>query len=326
VAATLAEVVDVVRETADVVTLVLRPNDNFRGHRAGQYLAVTVEIDGVRHTRCFSISSAPERADGLVTLTVKARAQGGLVSPFLVRQARPGMRVELSEALGDFVLPAPLPERLLLISGGSGITPCMSMLRSLAAQAYRGAVVFVHYARSPEDVIFRRELEGLAASLPGLHLVVETEAELGRLPSVDAESLARLVPDFHAVDCWVCGPAPLMDAVEHAYAERGAAGRVRNERFVSPGGAQTHDGEAGTLTFSRSKRLVEGDTRSLLEQAEAAGVQPKSGCRMGICQTCRCKKRAGITKDTRTGELSTEEGDEIRLCVSVPVGDVTLEL
>jgi stearoyl-CoA 9-desaturase NADPH oxidoreductase len=322
-----AEVIGITRETSDVVTLTISPNDNFRGYQAGQYVALTVEIDGVRHTRCFSISSAPERGDGLLTLTVKARAQGGLVSPYLVEHARAGLRVEVSAPLGDFVLPAQLPERLLFISGGSGITPCMSMLRSLAKRGYRGAITFLHYARSPEDVIFQGELRELALEMPGLSLVIETESELGRVPSLDEECLARIVPHFDSVDCWVCGPAPLMDAVSRAYASRGAEAKVRHERFVSPTAGGDTAGEAGTLTFTRSHKLVEGDARrTLLEQAEDAGVRPKSGCRMGICQTCRCKKRAGVTKDIRTGALSTEDGDDIRLCVSVPVGDVTLDL
>jgi stearoyl-CoA 9-desaturase NADPH oxidoreductase len=321
-----AEVVEITRETPDVVTLGLLPNDNFHGFAAGQYVALTLELDGVRHTRCFSISSAPGRSDGRFTLTVKARAQGGLVSPYLVKHAEVGLEVELSAPLGDFVLPEALPKRLLFVSGGSGITPCMSMLRSLAERGYRGAIVFVHYARSPEDVIFRAELRELALQMPGLQLFIETEAELGRIPSLDAEGLARIIPDFDAVDCWVCGPAPLMDAVSRAYADRGAEARVRHERFVSPPAGGDAAGEAGTLTFARSRKLVEGDTRTLLEQAEDAGMRPKSGCRMGICQTCRCTKRTGITKDIRTGELSTEDGDEIRLCISVPVGDVAIDL
>src|SRR5690606_3612379 len=105
-----AEVVQVVRETSDVVTLVLRPNGNFQGYKAGQYVALTVEVNGSRQTRCFSLSSTPERKDGLIALTIKARAQGGFVSPYLLEHARPGLRVILSEPQGAFVLPEYLPE------------------------------------------------------------------------------------------------------------------------------------------------------------------------------------------------------------------------
>src|SRR5690606_5194556 len=147
-----------------------------------------------RHTRCFSLSSTPERDDGLITLTIKARKEGGLVSPYLREHARPGMRVFLSEPPGDFVLPDALPDQVLFISGGSGITPCMRMLRTLVARGYPGEIVFIHYARSPEDVIFGAELQALAREHANLKLVIETETERGSLPDLNEQSLAALVP------------------------------------------------------------------------------------------------------------------------------------
>ncbi len=321
-----AEVVEVVRETADVVTLVLRPNENFSGYKAGQYVSLTVEVDGVRHSRCFSLSSTPLRNDGLVTLTVKARATGGLVSPYLLKHARAGMRVEMSAPLGDFVLPEQLPSQLLLISGGSGITPCMGILRTLLGTGYQGQIVFVHYARSPRDVIFGAELRELAAKHANLELVIETEEERGALPDLNAQSLSAIVPNFEAWDAWVCGPTPLMDAARKLYAERGAAERVRTEQFVLATRVEVADGEAGTVEFVRGKKSMSGDKRSLLEQAEASGLNPQSGCRMGICQSCKCKKLSGVTRDLRTGELSTDENVDIQLCVSVPVGNVSIDL
>jgi stearoyl-CoA 9-desaturase NADPH oxidoreductase len=321
-----AEVVEVIRETADVVTLVLRPNENFRGYQAGQYVALTVEVEGTRHTRCFSLSSTPHSHDGLIAVTIKARAQGGLVSPYLVQHARPGMRLELSAPQGAFVLPDPLPTQLLFISGGSGITPCMGMLRTLLGAGYTGQIVFIHYARSPADVIFGAELRSLAAQHENLKLVIETEAERGALPDLNEASLSAIVPEFASWDAWVCGPAPLMDAARRLYASQGAEARVRTEQFVLATPHVSFEDEAGSVRFVRSDRRMEGDKRSLLEQAEASGLRPQSGCRMGICQSCRCKKLEGVTRDLRTGELSTEDNVEIQLCISVPVGNVSLDL
>ena len=139
-----AEVIEVRRQTADSVTLTLRPNENWKGFRTGQFVRLTVEIDGVRHTRCYS-PACSEHAPDRIEITVKAHPEG-LVSGFLNRAARPGMVVGLSAADGDFVLPADRPERLLLISGGSGITPVISMLRTLCDEGHAGAVTFVHYA------------------------------------------------------------------------------------------------------------------------------------------------------------------------------------
>jgi ferredoxin-NADP reductase len=321
-----AEVVEVIRETRDVVTLVLRPNHNFRGYKAGQYVAVTVEVDGAQHTRCFSLSSSPSREDGLVTLTVKARAEGGLVSPFFVEKAAKGLVLTLSEPMGDFVLPVEVPARLLFISGGSGITPGMSMLRTLLASGYTGEVVFMHFARTPADVIFGGELAEIARTRPNVRVVIETESERGSLPDLSEQGLAKVVTDFDNCDTWVCGPVPMMNAVKQAFRARGAAGRVRSEEFVVAMPTISVDGETGHITFARAKRITDGDHRTLLEQAESAGLRPKSGCRMGICQSCQCKKLSGITKDIRSGVLSTEDNDLIKLCISVPVGDVSIDL
>lgn len=323
---TRAEVVEVIRETADVVTLVVRPGRAFPAYQAGQYVALTAEVDGVRQTRCFSLSSSPSRTDGLVTITIKARAQGGLVSPFLVTQARPGLQLSLSEPAGEFVLPAALPDRLLFISGGSGITPCMSMLRTLCASGYRGRIVFMHFARTPADVIFGAELRELASKHDNITLVIETESERGAVPDLNEQSLRAVVADFEAWDAWVCGPTPLMNAAQKLYAAHGADKLLRTEQFTLARSAVVTDGEAVELTFARSHKVAEGDQRTLLEQAEELGLNPKSGCRMGICQTCRCKKLAGVTKDIRTGEISSDANVEIKLCVSVPVGDVSIDL
>jgi hypothetical protein len=126
---------DVRPETASTASLTIRPGIGWTGHRAGQHVRVGVDIRGVRHWRPFSLSSSPHRTDGCLTITVKATPDG-LVSPYLVRHATPGTIVRLTPAEGDFVLPEPLPDRLLFLTAGSGITPVAAMLRSLAAAGF----------------------------------------------------------------------------------------------------------------------------------------------------------------------------------------------
>ena len=163
-----AEVVETRRHGASV-TLTLRPNDNWEGFSAGQFVRLTVDVDGVRHSRCYS-PACSQYATGHVELTVKQHPEG-LVSSFLNQRARTGNAVGLSEADGDFVLPPDRPERLLLISGGSGITPVMSMLRTLCDEDHDGAVIFVHYARRPEDVVYGDALDEIAARRPNMRIV-----------------------------------------------------------------------------------------------------------------------------------------------------------
>ena len=109
-------------ETEDAVTILIKP---------GQYLRIGLDIDGVRHWRAYSLTSDPDREDGRISITVK-NVDEGTVSPHLVRGCEPGVIVGLGGVEGDFVLPEELPEKLLFISAGSGITPIMSMLRHLA--------------------------------------------------------------------------------------------------------------------------------------------------------------------------------------------------
>ncbi len=311
-----AKVVAVRPETHDTATLVLRPNARWRGHRAGQHVALTVEVRGVLRTRCFSVASAEDGADGTIEVTVKARP-GGAVTPLLVSGSLRGAIVTLSQAWGDFVLPSVMPERTLLVSGGSGITPVMSMLRTLVAGGHSDEIFFVHYARSEADVVFREELEQIQREAgPAVKVLVRTGP-------FDAATFADLVPDFDRREAWVCGPAPFMEAVTLAFAARGAADRVRIERFSL--GATSDVTAGGEVTFVRTGKRA-GGSGPLLVMAERAGLTPPSGCRMGICRTCTCRKVSGTTRDLRTGALSTDAGVDIQLCVSAPVGAVEIDL
>src|SRR6186997_1973626 len=145
------------RETPDAVTVLIRPGYEWGGHRPGQYLRIGVIVNGVHHWRAYSLTTDPGRPDGLIGITPKL-VDAGKVSPYLVRQARPGDIVRLGGVEGTFVLPEPAPSKLLFISAGSGITPIMSMLRSLHRENALHDVAHVHSARSVDDVIFADRL------------------------------------------------------------------------------------------------------------------------------------------------------------------------
>jgi ferredoxin-NADP reductase len=317
-----ARIVAVHPETHDTATLVLRPSARLHPHRAGQHVAVTASIGGVRRTRCFSISSAEGRAGDPIALTVKARP-GGVVTPRLVSGDLRGQDVVLSQPAGTFVLPEHVPDRVLFVSGGSGITPVMSMLRTLLARGHRGEIAFLHWARSPEDVIFGAELARTSLEAPRS---VRVHARTGRF---DAAHLAESVPDFARWETWACGPPPMLDAVLGAFAAQKAAARVHVERFALPGGtpsdAAPETATEGEVAFVRSGRKAIG-RGPILTIAEGAGLSPASGCRMGICHSCVCRKISGVTRDVRTGELSTDADVDIQACVSAPVGPVAIDL
>lgn len=314
-----AKVVDVRRTTPRSVTLTLLPNEAFTSNhtlRAGQYVNLTVDIDGRRHTRCYSPANA-ERA-GRLELTI-GRHDGGLVSTYLYERARRGMVVGLAGVGGDFVLPEARPQRILFVSGGSGITPVMAMLRTLLAEGHRGEVAFVHYARTPAEACYRDELAGYA-NRPGVRVLHGyTRSGAGDLAGrFGADHLAAAMPEPDAV--FVCGPTALVEAVaEHC-------GTVYTESFVPPVFEPPANPSGGRITFADSGIDVVDDGRSLLEQAESAGLTPQNGCRMGICHTCTRRKTTGTVRNLITGAVSTQPDDDVQICVSVPVGDVGLSL
>ncbi|MFO7563522.1 MAG: iron-sulfur cluster-binding domain-containing protein [Enhygromyxa sp.] len=305
------------------------PNENWCSFRAGQFVQLSVWIGGVRHTRCFSISSAPE--DGIpLRLTVKARP-GGRVSCSWIRAAQRGDVVELSPAMGDFVLPDPAPNRLLFVSGGSGVTPLLSMARHLAASSYTGRLTWLHYAK--RRVILGDELHQLARRQSGwqleVHLTRPTRPAGTPAPHVSRERLEALAPGWRESETFACGPAPLLTTLSKLWYEEGLGQRLHIERFNAPifGSEDRVEHAPYRLVFAKSGQEAPGHaSASLLDQAESAGLKPNHGCRMGICHSCECVKISGVVRNELTGALDDEPGKLIRLCITTPRSDVTLEL
>ncbi|MDN5930935.1 MAG: ferredoxin reductase, partial [Pseudonocardia sp.] len=304
-------VVGIRRETARATTVTIRPGRAWTGHRAGQYVRIGVDIDGVRHWRTYSLSG-PE-GDPNITITVQALPDGR-VSRHLVDATPVGSIVRLEPATGDFVLASPPPRKLLMITAGSGITPVMAMLRTLGPHP---DAVLLHSAPTAADVIFDDELR----RVPGLRLTIRHTRDQGRL---DLASLDGICPDWREREAYVCGPAALLDAAtEHWSAGDGCGGldRLHLERFAPP--ARSTGGEGGTVTFGDTTVDVDGGA-SLLEAGEDAGVLLPSGCRMGICFSCVLPLRDGQVRDLRTGEI--HGGPFVQTCVSGATGTARLDL
>jgi ferredoxin-NADP reductase len=319
-----ARIVGIAREASNVVSLTMVPNENWSGFRAGQFIQLSAPIAGVRTTRYFSLSSAP--GDGVpLRVTIKA-AETGRLSRWAVNAAAVGDVVEISQADGEFVLPAPLPPKLIFLSGGSGITPLVSLLRHLVTVDYRGIVHFIHYARG--EFIFGEELKTLAKTFSPLRLTLIDTRKEGEASRLSREALDKIAPDWQAAVPFVCGPAALITAAAQIWKGAGKE-RLRIERFtVAAAPAATGTEHAGhRLRFVGSGREVPARANvSLLEQAEAAGLTPEFGCRVGICRTCTTKKVSGTVRNQLTGELCAEPAIAIQLCIHTPESDVTLDL
>jgi ferredoxin-NADP reductase len=281
-----------------------------------------LEINGRRVERIYSLSSRPGAR--LLAITVKRQA-GGLVSPHLHDHVQVGDVLTLSQADGDFVLPARLPAKMLLLSAGSGITPVMAMLRDVQARNYQGDVVFLHVCRNPAELIFAKALQAAADSFPELSLLVHFDDSAGRFTP---EALQLAVPDVGERATWMCGPSGFMDAVHRHWRTQGWATPLHSERFVAiPMLPTTSPGTPVTVMLAHSgAHFVTTGTAPLLVQAEAAGLSPKHGCRIGICRSCQCTKKSGTVENLQTGELSNTPNEQIRLCISVARTDLSLDL
>lgn len=327
-----AEIVAVDRRSIDGITLTLRPSLGWRGFRAGQFIRLTVEIAGVRETRCYS-PACSEQAEGQIEITVKTHP-AGKVSRHLHEHAHPGMAVGLSEAAGEFVLPRERPERLLLISGGSGITPVMSMLRTLRDEGHTEPVTFLHYARARRHLPYREELRLIAASAPNVRVALAFTREAGTLRGhLSRAHLRRVAPGYASAHTYVCGPPSLLAAARALWAREGGEQRLHIESFQPPTPPTLANRAAGGTSraasatyFACSDRRVRNDGCCLLEQAERAGLRPQFGCRMGICRICTARKTTGSVRNLLTGEISKATEEDIQICVSAPVGDVELAI
>ena len=316
-----AKVVGLRRETADTTTLLLRTGSVHPAHRPGQFVGIGTRLDGVWHWRTYSVTSRP--ADPLLAITVTA-LPGGAVSGALAHRTPVGALLRIGPPAGEFVLPDPVPEKLLFLTAGSGITPVMGMLRELAAtrpEALAGAVL-VHCDRTPADLVFGAELRALAAST-GLRLVERHTAATGRLtpdrwPTRCRTGRPGRPGPADRPACWT--PSPTTGS--------GPATRTRCTSNGSPRPPRSPPAPpvAGSGSPPAGIEADAGPGTPLMAAGEAAGAVLPSGCRMGICHTCVGRLRSGAVRNLHTGATARHPRRSRRTCVSGAAGDVEIEL
>lgn len=321
-----ATVKAVEQQTPRAVSLTLQPNHRWQGYQPGQYVTLTVSINGRRHSRCFTVSHV---VAGCPVVTIQAHDKG-IVSDWANDTVWKGDEVELSPAQGNFVLPAKRPSAFLFIAGGSGITPVRALVDALVAEDYQGQVDILYYVPSRTDAIFREHF-ALISALAGnfrLHLVTtQEEAQNTALQGHFQQAhLEAIQVDIKNAATYVCGPEGLMEAVEAHWQSQGLEDSLTRERFQTVTKHREDTGDAQPVYFSNSVVCSTATGKTVLETAEGAGLSPAYGCRQGICRTCTCRKTSGQVRDIRTGEISDNGEEDIAICVSVPVTPVTIEL
>jgi ferredoxin-NADP reductase len=343
--------------THDVKNFVFEPEgDQLFEFDAGQFLTLMLDIAGAPVNRCYTISSPPTRPNR-IAITVK-RVVGGKVSNWVHDNILPGSKVTALAPLGAFTLTSRPAEKLLLLSAGSGITPLMSMLRTLYDLGSDADIVFLHSARTPSDILFRSELAAIELFMPNLRVVNVCEADYpserwgGMRGRLSPTMLHTIVPDLLERTIFNCGPMPYMDAVRRILDELDYdLGSYHEESFTfddpaTPGATPPPEGVAyediavaappasddGVATYSveftKSGRTVTCRAdENVLDAAIAAGVRLPSSCSQGMCGTCKLPKLSGEVEMNHNGGIRPREitAGKILTCCSKPLSDLSLD-
>lgn len=337
-----AHVVEIRDEMTDMYTLVLKPatgviDQRWPAFQAGQFVELMIEKDGARTTRCFSISSSPAyyQKTGLIELSIRIQKKGR-ITPWIRQQLQKNDLVNLSVAQGDFVLPSKTkftynesgnkPEKLLFIAGGSGVTPFRSMLQQLKNSSTALDIHLLYYSRDKQQILFHQEFQQLEKELANLSITF-VDSELDGF--INTRHLQEYCADYAQRSAYICGPSPMIQQTRKVLAELDVAKEKIHFEFFGAAPIEMDKNTQGAVHFQTSDKVwisEEGQQNSLLEQAEELGLKPVSGCRIGVCHQCICKKKSGVVFNTRTREYSDTGTEEIQLCISVAQGDVVLDL
>ncbi|GES51235.1 MULTISPECIES: FAD-binding oxidoreductase [Rhizobium] len=333
--------IDVHQETHDVKSFTFASPEGKRfSFDAGQYFLFDFPMGPDSEARCYSISSSPHR-DNAFTVTVK-RVPGGKVSNWLHDTMTAGMMVKGQGPLGHFIRPKGEKTKLLLLSGGSGITPVMSITRDLADRYEPSDIVFLHAARTPSDLIFRHDLSGLATRMKGLRLqflpetVAGEPAWPGLTGRLSLEYLKLAVPDIAERVVMCCGPAPFMAAARSITTALGVpASNYIEESFDAavideprPEVEQQPAQKIYRVEFSKQKRMLQvSSDQTVLAAAKKGSIRLPSSCSNGMCGTCKSKLVSGSVEMNHNGGIRQREIDAGMFlpCCSKPLSDLVVD-
>jgi len=314
----------------------------------GQFVTLELEIDGETINRCYTISSAPTRPH-TISITVK-RVPGGKVSNWLHDNLRAGDAVRVLGPAGVFTCARRPSGKYLFLSAGSGITPLMSMSRTHHELGEDRDIVFLHSARTPDDIIFARELDLIASNHRNFRTAFVCE-RIGQRSNwsgitgfLTLPLLSLIAPDFMEREIFTCGPAPYMEAVRKILADAGFDRSQYHEESVSfeetvapeldavaasPAVSDAAPaGERFAVSFAKSRREIEcAADQHVLDAARQAGVRLPSSCTQGMCGTCKVKLVSGQVEMKHNGGIRQREIDQgmVLLCCSKPLTDLVID-
>jgi ferredoxin-NADP reductase/DMSO/TMAO reductase YedYZ heme-binding membrane subunit len=316
---------------------------------AGQYINLMLTIDGKKVNRSYTMASSPTRS-AYVEISVK---RDRLASTFLHTVVKEGDAIRVGAPAGKFYFAGTEAEKVVLVAGGVGITPMMSVIRSLTDRCWRGEMYLLFAVRERRDVVFERELEHLVARHPNLHVKIvlsnDEAAQPGGLYDGAKGRLGKahvdgFIPSLAGVRVMLCGPPPQMTAARELFVGLGVPNMdIHEEAFVSPPMAkdegeadakmmepQTEAAEAAgeyTVQFKRTGKQVQLIGMTVLEAAEENEIPLPFECRSGICGQCKCKLISGRVVMDAQDALSAADKQKglILACQARPVLDCEVD-
>ena len=335
----------VVPETADAATFTFRaPSGAWFDYQPGQFITLDLPLPQGNVQRTYTISSSPSRPLS-ISVTVKAQRLS-LGGRWMLDHLRPGMRIKAYGPSGIFSSHRHPAKKHLFISAGSGVTPMMSMTTWAWDSGEMPDIVFVHAARAPSEIIFRRRLEQFADRVPGLQLRFTVEendpftAWTGYLGRLNQIMLGLMAPDYLEREVFCCGPEPFMQSVRDMLVSLGYdMDHYHQESFGAPIRTEAdapviddvapEEGARAQIVFAASGVTAPcAETDTVLAVAKRSGLNIPSGCTFGLCGTCRIRKLSGEVHMVHNGGISDEdiEAGYILACCSHPMGRIEVEV
>lgn len=342
------EITDVRREIDDAISLAFHLPDGLRDafrFTPGQHLTLRTEIDGEDIRRNYSICVAPH--DGEIRIAIK-QIPGGTFSTWANSQLKVGDRLEVMAPHGSFTwtFDADRAATYAGFAGGSGITPILSLLKTTLVAEQKSNFILLYGNRESNTIMFLEEIAALKNRfmdrLQVYHFLSDEAEDIDLFNGMlnggkIAEILSTLVDPRDLDAAFICGPGPMMDAVEQALVDAAVpAERILLERFTVGRLSATEEQAARALeqqaqglkiqvTLDGRRRMVEflAEKGSILENARAAGMSAPFACKAGVCATCRAKLLSGEVRMKANYGLSAEEVVEgyVLTCQAVPLTD-----
>jgi ferredoxin-NADP reductase len=332
-----AEVVYIKDEVIGIYTIGLKVkrgimDSDWPSFKPGQYIELNVEKEGRKFLRCFSISSSPRYyiESGIIELSIRIQ-KSGAITGWMKNNLKIKKIVNISKPKGGFILPIDLDkdpqQKLLFIAGGSGITPFRSMIYHLNKSFISVDVNVLYYSGDIKKILFEEELSILKNNNKGINIEFIDSKRDGRICK---EHIIKKCGDYDDRNIFICGPSNMIEQTRKLLNNELniEENKIQFELFGAEKIEINNNQNSEVLFKNSDKKSLSknGEITTLLNQAELLGINPLSGCRMGVCNQCVCIKRSGVVFNTLTKEYSDTGEEKVKMCISIAQGSVVLDI